>query len=1199
MATESPFRIKFSKFIFWKKRTLVQPNETSLDAVPLSLTASQAQDNGYMHQSNSKENYVIIIRGLAAKDIIFDQPPSEGSAIRDTSTSSVNRLLPNPNIWAPGVGSSEGKWVCRVCNDRTARERKFLNLHESGATHKRKLEQRTLSTHQTTVREPRGGLEAATRSESGNPSPTARQEVRGMLDQILDNIQQGRSVPSNIPDFEMGYDDYSLGFEATEAQMQNLMAGEADGQMHASQRQIASQQFAEDLEELVRQGGEWELSSDDDSVERSDASQIHPSDEEGDYKETCILDILQHIPWSALSDKQLSTVEWRLHALGVENVPSPHVVDEVAKVLQASFGIKTIRYDGKLGHIYYLNELAGIITQEIANPLVRPHLAFLPEDSSTCIAATRNAHHWLYGVDESLLIPMVRVGHQDFYIFKPAITRHGNAVIPFRFFTQGDKTLAKVWFLENHSNGWIVAEDRLAEYNVDKLTVSFPDFVTDHPDPCIILGSRTADNPANLKQWTRTMPKDGNEWRHKANGKRVVVFPIWLYCDDTLGNVSKKWNKHNSFLFTPAGLPHEQSQLEYNVHFLCTSNLAPPLEMLEGIADDLEKIQEEGILAYDCVLKELVLVTVFVLALLGDNPMQKDEAQEEQEEGDGYIEGDGSESEAGSETSIGSQAADQTQKKSKMKTMKPKKKKIPETLGQMIDRITRFMKVNTLRTPNETKVKLQVVYSHACQVGGKSNASEVMTSNGIKDTYQLHFIEQLYQSYKGISDKEAKQAALDTERDKLPFEGYEVGGVFLCYDFLFILLSTSGLNPHQDTPVEILHVIPLGFIKYFWHDSVAKTPKAKWPLLMTRLESLSVGSLNASPLSGKTFVTHARSLTGGDFRLITQLAPFCLYDLVSADCYQTWVALGALVPVVWQPVIEDMNRYLERLEATIERFLVYTTNWTPQWFNKPKLHILVYLPDHIRCFGPAMLFATEAFESFNAVIRERSMHSNHQAPSRDIARSLAHANQVHHLLSQAAFLHCKATLRYKSGNPILTVQESHNPQVSDWVNVGEGPLSLLSIKTFGEKIMKIPSPDKSILPGITCKNMGKKCFWWDLKASSVVRLAIDHPWLKYEWRAPEQAFLQSSDWVKTGDWIIWKDTETEGSLWYGCIGEMLQSVGTVEERNNQVNMYCVQEAYLCEQEPLSKMPQIWHCAWYEFIDAKVFHLACHLSDMPH
>ncbi|KAF8511916.1 hypothetical protein JB92DRAFT_2568312, partial [Gautieria morchelliformis] len=65
-------------------------------------------------------------------------------------------------------------------------------------------------------------------------------------------------------------------------------------------------------------------------------------------------------------------------------------------------------------------------------------------------------------------------------------------------------------------------------------------------------------------------------------------------------------------------------QKEYNVHFLCTSNTAPPLEMLEGIVAQLRACQTWGIWAWDCVYGELVLMLVCILTLLGDNPMQSE-----------------------------------------------------------------------------------------------------------------------------------------------------------------------------------------------------------------------------------------------------------------------------------------------------------------------------------------------------------------------------------------------------------------------------------------------------------------------------------------------------------------------------------------------------------------------------------------------
>ncbi len=55
-----------------------------------------------------------------------------------------------------------------------------------------------------------------------------------------------------------------------------------------------------------------------------------------------------------------------------------------------------------------------------------------------------------------------------------------------------------------------------------------------------------------------------------------------------------------------------------------------------------------------------------------------------------------------------------------------------------------------------------------------------------------------------------------------------------------------GLDPHCDTPVEVLHVILLGFIKYLWRDAVnnriGKTEDKK-RLLINRLSSLDVSGL--------------------------------------------------------------------------------------------------------------------------------------------------------------------------------------------------------------------------------------------------------------------------------------------------------------------------------------------------------------------
>lgn len=91
------------------------------------------------------------------------------------------------------------------------------------------------------------------------------------------------------------------------------------------------------------------------------------------------------------------------------------------------------------------------------------------------------------------------------------------------------------------------------------------------------------------------------------------------------------------------------------------------------------------------------------------------------------------------------------------------------------------------------------------------------------------------------------------------------------------------------------------------------------------------------------------------------------------------------------------------MTATIKTFLEVTALWNPDWFNKPKFHVILHLPTHIRRFGPAILYATETFESYNHVIRTRSIHSNRHAPSLDIATAFSHMHAVRHLISGGWF----------------------------------------------------------------------------------------------------------------------------------------------------------------------------------------------------
>ncbi|KAI0366446.1 hypothetical protein BV20DRAFT_1038301 [Pilatotrama ljubarskyi] len=139
---------------------------------------------------------------------------------------------------------------------------------------------------------------------------------------------------------------------------------------------------------------------------------------------------------------------------------------------------------------------------------------------------------------------------------------------------------------------------------------------------------------------------------------------------------------------------------------------------------------------------------------------------------------------------------------------------------------------------------------------------------------------------------------------------------------------------HIDTPVEILHVILLSFVKYLWRDIVSGLKDSHRDLLVTPLSSFDTSGLGIPLLAGTTLVTYARSLVGRDFHAIAQAASSVLHGLpgIPDKLQHVWVALLLLIPLVWQPEIEDISTYMIGLIS---------------WFNKPKFHIILHLPSHI------------------------------------------------------------------------------------------------------------------------------------------------------------------------------------------------------------------------------------------------------------
>lgn len=124
-----------------------------------------------------------------------------------------------------------------------------------------------------------------------------------------------------------------------------------------------------------------------------------------------------------------------------------------------------------------------------------------------------------------------------------------------------------------------------------------------------------------------------------------------------------------------------------------------------------------------------------------------------------------------------------------------------------------------------------------------------------------------------------------------------------------VLTQQADFDANADSPVEILHVVLLGVVKYFWRDAVARQTAEGKATLKARLTSAKVNGLGISPIRGHTLVYYAKSLVGRDFRTVVQVAPVVLHGMVPDNAYEAWLAICCLTPLLFQNTIQDINIY--------------------------------------------------------------------------------------------------------------------------------------------------------------------------------------------------------------------------------------------------------------------------------------------------
>ncbi|KAJ7874504.1 hypothetical protein B0H14DRAFT_3106735 [Mycena olivaceomarginata] len=303
-----------------------------------------------------------------------------------------------------------------------------------------------------------------------------------------------------------------------------------------------------------------------------------------------------------------------------------------------------------------------------------------------------------------------------------------------------------------------------------------------------------------------------------------------------------------------------------------------------------------------------------------------------------------------------------------------------------------------LRTKEHTLAELKKQVELAC--GGVSKrVQELQTQTGVKDVYTQYWIEQILVRAAEMRQQEPDVSGATIKSELIQWTRDNEEKLYSTF------LTLKGFDPAADTPVELLHTILLGVVKYVWHISHTPWSTEKKKTYSIRLQATSTEGLSIHAIRANYIMQYAGSLIGRQFKTIIQTAVFHLHDLVTEDQFTVWKAVGELSALLWVPEIRDLTQYralelLNDLKIAVANVLDAVPQIDPsKIMTKIKYHLLTHLDFDAIELGPLIAMATEIFESFNAVFRYCSIYSNHLAPSRDIAIQFGRQETVKHQLT--------------------------------------------------------------------------------------------------------------------------------------------------------------------------------------------------------
>ncbi|KAJ6607200.1 hypothetical protein B0H10DRAFT_1956459 [Mycena sp. CBHHK59/15] len=432
----------------------------------------------------------------------------------------------------------------------------------------------------------------------------------------------------------------------------------------------------------------------------------------------------------------------------------------------------------------------------------------------------------------------------------------------------------------------------------------------------------------------------------------------------------------------------------------------------------------------------------------------------------------------------------------------------------------------------EIRVNLQKQLQLAMR-GDPKGVEKLQRATGTKDKIAQYWIELLVRKFQELKAEGPRRTVDQIASEVLKWFSEQPG------DKMNPLLDIAGLDPSQDTPLELLHTILLGVIKYVWHHmNTEQWSDTDRHLLAIRLQSTDISGLTVPPIRAAYMMQYKNNLIGKHFKTVMQTLLFHIHEISTPEQFQLVKAAGELGARLWVPEIDDMREYLAQVEITVANLLDAFHAVDPlRILTKIKLHLLAHIMDDVRRFGPLIRSSTEIYEAFNGVFRLCSVYSNHLAPSRDISRKFASMDRVKHLLSGGYWW---------------------DSRLQQWVQAGEAVLAILQSDRVVQRHLGWVSPTV-VSPGtVEPKPLRKNpaVQWQESAASNHWNISNGTPpQPQSPWRFGRTLFAQSGDKIAIKNWVAAKDLQ--GRTVFGRIYELLTAEKTA---------FVTLEQFMCSQQ---------------------------------